>query len=97
MAAVISGMVLQYSPMIHKAEEQTLDDRISLKLSSSRSRMTSRSWELVSMISLTKNTTSSALAVLKSPRKSATGTIAVRLEVSYAEFLDPLNLSASTQ
>ncbi len=81
MAALMSVMEVQYSPMIHRADEHTLEDRISLKLSSKRKRMMLRSWALVSMISRTKNTTSRALAVLKSPRKSATmmGVLSVRL------------------
>ena len=64
MAAEMSAGVSQYSPMIHKADEQTRDDLISLKLSKSRARMMERSCVLVSMISRTKKTTSKALAVL---------------------------------
>lgn len=64
MAAEISAGVLQYSPMIHRAEEQTLEDLISLKLSNRRAKMMERSCTLVSMISRTKKITSRALAVL---------------------------------
>ena len=67
----MSALEAQYSPMIQSAQEQTREERISLKLSSSRARMVGRSLEFVSMISRTKNTTSSALAVFVSPRKSA--------------------------
>lgn len=63
-ADVIAAGVSQYSPMIHSADEHTLEERISLKLSSSLARMMGRNCLLVSMISRTKNTTSSALAVL---------------------------------
>ncbi len=63
-ASEMSAGLLQYSPMIHRAEEQTLEDRISLKLSSKRARMMDRSDAFVSMISRTKKITSRALAVL---------------------------------
>lgn len=64
MAEVIAEGASQYSPMIHSADEQTLEDRISLKLSKSRASIIGRSCLFVSMISRTKNITSRALAVL---------------------------------
>ena len=63
-AAAISSGLSQYSPMIQSADEQTLEDLISLKVSNSLASMMERSRTFVSIISRTKNTTSSALAVL---------------------------------
>lgn len=67
----MSAWDVQYSPTIHRAQEHTREERISLKLSRSRARTVGRSLGFVSMTSRTKKTTSSALAVFVSPRKSA--------------------------
>ncbi len=59
--------LVQYSDRIHRAQEQTREERICEKVSSRRARMVGRSLGLVSMISRTKNTTSSAELLLVSP------------------------------
>ena len=59
--------LVQYSDRIHSAQEQTREERIWEKVSSRRARMVGRSLGLVSMISRTKKTTSSAELLLVSP------------------------------
>ena len=66
-AALMSWGLVQYSDRIHRAQEQTREDLIWLKVSSRRARMVGRSLGFVSMISLTKNTTSRAELLLVSP------------------------------
>mmetsp|Transcript_5376 Transcript_5376/g.14489 ORF Transcript_5376/g.14489 Transcript_5376/m.14489 type:complete len:329 (+) Transcript_5376:1408-2394(+) len=69
-AASTSSTVQLYSPNSHRAVEHTLEDLMVEKVSRRRSKIEGRSFALVSTISRTKKMTSSALAVLASPRKS---------------------------